>query len=759
MIMSRPNPDVLYQLMPEMYRVADAAQGYPLRALLRLIGNQAETVRADIQQLWDNFFIETAESWAIPYIGDLVSNRTLHDIDLAPDASTAESLFPDLAGPDLRPISSIRTRADVANTIYYRRRKGTTAMLEQLARDVTGWGAHVVEFFEILTWNQNLNHIRPQSSGCVNLRDITTCAQVETPFDQSSHTVDVRAIAQSEGWHNVPNLGFFLFRLENFPMVKAHARSIATSSWRFTFSQLGNSAPLFSQPRASLDPGMSEELLVPESIPPTSFYDDLTAWADSSAAQQDFSLYYGDATDDPNWSITVYEQAAAGAALVPVNVAEVECSNLRLWTTMTQPNDNFIHIDVVRGRLVIGSQRPASTAIYVSYNYGFSAHLGGGPYDDRQKWVVPDANAPQVIKVKAGVATLQQAITQWTTNPAQNTIIDVADSDTYSISSPITLRAGTWLVIQAAPGCRPHFQPQGANATLNISADPPATATTPPTCGLTLSGLLIEGGVEVDGDLAQLRILHCTLVPNRSIAEEVAAPPTGPSIVVQPADGSGNQINTFLQVQIAYSILGPLVIPETIDALYLLDSIVDGQSATNAIANAAGKNGPRATIERSTILGPTFFRKFDLCSDSIFTGLITVQQRVSGCLRFSFVPFGSFVPQQYRCQPAMEIANEIAQAKAQALAAGRTFSNAQATTIQNSVLSWLIPSFQSNVYGQPEYCQLQLVTPLQIRAGASDGAEMGVLNQLKQPQRETNLRIRLEEYVPFGRSSGIIYVT
>ena len=37
-------------------------------------------------------------------------------------------------------------------------------MLEELARDVTGWAAHVVEFFELLMWNQNLNHLRLYSS-------------------------------------------------------------------------------------------------------------------------------------------------------------------------------------------------------------------------------------------------------------------------------------------------------------------------------------------------------------------------------------------------------------------------------------------------------------------------------------------------------------------------------------------------------------------------------------------------------------------
>ena len=41
-------------------------------------------------------------------------------------------------------------RLDVAKTIYYRRRKGTVALLEELAADITGWEVRVVEFFRRL---------------------------------------------------------------------------------------------------------------------------------------------------------------------------------------------------------------------------------------------------------------------------------------------------------------------------------------------------------------------------------------------------------------------------------------------------------------------------------------------------------------------------------------------------------------------------------------------------------------------------------
>jgi hypothetical protein len=745
--MLRPDPDRLYNLLPELYRDADAAHGYPLRALLRLVGGQAELLRADIQQLWDNFFIETCDRWVIPYIGDLVANRTLYDIDLAAEAATAQSLFPDLA-PDLRPISTIRTRADVAKTIYYRRRKGTAAMLEELAGDVTGWGAHVVEFFEILTWNQNLNHLRMENSGCTDLRRASACVSVDGPFDAASHLVDVRAIAQSEGWYNVPNLGFFLWRLESFPVPLVRARAMGGTSWRYTFSPLGNSAPLFSRwPRVVRTPGMSPELFLPEPIPPSAFFDDLAGWNALSPPRPDHSLYYGNSTDDTDWSITVYEQAVPGAVRVPVDVADITCLNLDTWTTLTRPSDSRIAIDVRRGRLVIGRNRPPSSAIYVSYNYGFSAHMGSGPYPDRRKWVVPDGAAEQSFDVGAAM-TLDAAIAGWAANPPANTIIRIADNDTHTLSASLTLGGAKWLAIQAQPGFRPHIEPQGG-AILVTGATPGST--------LTLGGLLVEGAIEVAQDIERLRILHTTLVPGRSVEEEAVSPPGGPSIIVHPTLG-GNPVNTRARVEIAFSITGPLRIPETVDGLWVLDSIVDGGTGEPAISNAAGTNGPLATIERSTILGSSFFRKLDFCSDTIFTDIVIVEQR-DGCLRFSFVPLRSSTPQQYRCQPALEIASQTEAMERAARAAGQTLSPGWRAVLAASIEHWLVPSFETHAYGRPDYCQLRLTAPLQIRTGGSDGAEMGAFNHLKQPQRETNLRIRLDEYVPFGRAAGIIYVT
>ncbi len=85
----------------------------------------------------------------MPYIGDLLGVRGLLPIEDAPFSQ----------------------RGLVANTIAYRRAKGTAAVLEQLARDVTGWGARAVEYFDRLATTRAMNHRRRSDVAFVDVRD------------------------------------------------------------------------------------------------------------------------------------------------------------------------------------------------------------------------------------------------------------------------------------------------------------------------------------------------------------------------------------------------------------------------------------------------------------------------------------------------------------------------------------------------------------------------------------------------------------
>jgi hypothetical protein len=62
------------------------------------------------------------------------------------------------------------------------------------------------------------------------------------------------------------------------------------------------------------------------------------------------------------------------------------------------------------------------------------------------------------------------------------------------------------------------------------------------------------------------------------------------------------------------------------------------------------------------------------------------------------------------------------------------------------------------MHGSPVAGQLRSA-PEQIRTGADDEAEMGAFHDLFQPQRESNLRTRLDEYLRFGLEAGVFYET
>src|SRR5690349_13251200 len=95
--------DRLFKLLPSLYRIADADRGGELQTLLALITGEADALHADVQQLWDDFFIETCQRWVIPYIGNLVGTTPLHDLELSAAAATAQSIFQDLTGSFLNP--------------------------------------------------------------------------------------------------------------------------------------------------------------------------------------------------------------------------------------------------------------------------------------------------------------------------------------------------------------------------------------------------------------------------------------------------------------------------------------------------------------------------------------------------------------------------------------------------------------------------------------------------------------------------------
>lgn len=752
MAFSNAERDRLYDLLPAFIRERDQQSGEGLRGLLDIVDLQADVIEEDIQQLQANAFIETCEPWVVAYIGDLVGTSPLFDESRVKDGDTAVELFRDLTGAEdrrikvlhgragrslpgrgLRPFVALRSRADVAKTIYYRRRKGTLPMLEELARDVTGWQAHAVEYFEPLGWTQWVrNHLRFHSLRTPDIRSVERMDRLNGAFDEIAHTVDVRPISQDEGWYNIRNIGFHLWRLTAYALDRTEARRLgAAGDFRYHFSPLGNSAPLFSRARREGDEaGLATELHVPQPIRPARFF---TGIGD----------FYGSV---PNVSsITVFVDD------VEVPTAQVVCRNLSTWS---QPATDRIAIDVVRGRLTLGPALLPANRVEVTYHYGFSADLGGGPYR-RRAWLMRNNFAADVHLISvggpAGHPTIAAALNEWQVGGQRNAIIRILDNRTYAeaISINVAGATGNTLAIEAADGRRPHLRLTGP---LQLSGNRPDYA-------VTLGGLLIEGRVVIDGSLHRLRLLHSTLVPGVSIAESdppVPPPPVEPSISAVANLATGEVANTELAIQIAFSITGPIRLPSHAEGITALDSIVDG-AGIDAIAGVGAADAPSPALrsERTTIRGHTLVRQIDLATETIFDGHVEAQRTQTGCVRFSYVPPLSRTPRRYRCQP------DLADRKAIEAEEARIgpLTPAQKVLIRDLVHLRVKPEYTAEAYGQPAYLQLSLRGPEEISKGAADGSEMGAYCHLKQPQREANLRVRLKEYLPFGLEYGLIYVT
>ena len=259
-----PRIDRLFELMPDIYRMRDVDQRYPLRALLRVIAEQVNLVEDDITQLYENWFIETAEDWAVPYIADLIGYRQVLDVGGANNATPQE-------GSELNRL--LVPRREVANTIRYRRRKGALYLLELLAQDVAGVPARAVEFFKLLGWNQNINHPHLERARTANVRKVEALDLINGPFDRLAHTVDVRRIGSNPtiSRFNIPSVGVFIWWLKAYPVTWTRAYCAENAGPHcFTFSVLGQDAPLFckSEPETRSDPNCRRDELASGDSPP-----------------------------------------------------------------------------------------------------------------------------------------------------------------------------------------------------------------------------------------------------------------------------------------------------------------------------------------------------------------------------------------------------------------------------------------------------------------------------------------------------------
>lgn len=691
--------DHLLDLVPAHYRDRDETRA--LTEFLQVLADELAVVADGVDQLYEDLFAETAAPWVLPYLAELIGLRGL------PGAS----------------IANLTSRAEVANTIGYRRRKGTTAVLEQVAHDVTGWPAKAVEYFELLAAVQHMNHIRPHAQATASVRQPSRLQFAGGPFERGiegapdaafSHLPEMRRIQPRRGRYNIPNVGVHLWRLKALEVSESPAVPWQPGDVRrFLFDPLGAPVPLFSQPVTETEITQATQ---PFNVPMPIGRLMLHEWRDT---------YYGSALSVFVDGI-VPTSADKETDRVIVESANLSDAPAGGWGNMptADPGDLVVRIDPVLGRLAFSADRSAPPV--VTYRRGFSGDLGGGEYDRVDSFASPGSVVELVAEggLYQGTA-VKPTIAAGLASLAGSGVVEIVDGHRHVAPGAIKAH-GIAVEVRGQDRRRPLV---AATGDVVIDLDYVAGADG----AVFLNGLVIVGGALRVKGRGVLTLRHCTLVPGRDLGRD--GEPVTPGAVSVFVENPG------VSLVIARSIVGG--IRAHVDAdVTCRDSVIDAGEDGIAFGSpdAAPRAGGTLVLEECTVFGRIHARVLERVSNSIviagvpstevsaWPAPVIADRRQQGCVRFSYLPPGSRTPRRYR---------GVAEADAAAFR----------------------PVFTSERYGAPGYVQLDRRTVDAVWRGAEDESEMGALHHLNQPLRERYLERRLEDYTRFGLEVGLFFET
>ncbi|SEB38706.1 hypothetical protein [Terriglobus roseus] len=706
----------LMRLLPAVHGIRDAAAGGPLEALLDVLGEQAGIVEDNILQLYEDQFIETSSTWAVPYIGDLIGYLPIQSIN----------------GAFYSP------RAEVANTIGYRRRKGTAIALEQVCSDVSGRPVHLAERFKTTFTLQSMRCITPSQPAFAPVRSQRTMERIGTAFDSVSHRADVRRISprlravatpdmdavdialHGGGQFNLPNIALHLWRCRSFLVEKAPV--LRVDDGRYTFDLAGLDIPLFSAPtlRTPFD-HITTRMDVPQPI----------SLREVQTSADDF---YGETKSLYVW--------IDGVAVDPQHIA---------WKRLSGDEGRWcagvpgrVTVDVQCGRIALAPEWGSPSEVLVRFAYGFAADIGGGAYD-RSVQLTADTIAGEFLAIVGSplTPTVEDAVALWNAQPEGTTgsivFVNYARIDCEE-ALQIRIPAGSALTILAATahsanGVSSGFT--GAQSQVTLAADllvtGEASASNVNTGRLALNGLRLLGSIAVGGEAIGLSANHCTVLPDPARLHAAGAEgPREPSFTVLSAGTSLTMERTLT---------GPLAVVDSATVM-LCEVLLDaGSPCCIAYAGAEpSQQGGDLQVENSTVIGKVRTRTMPLASNTIFRARLARNdswpaavwcgRTQTGCVRFCSLPFASITPRRYQCLPT-SLVNEGA----------------------------LSPMFVSLRYGHPAYGLLATRTPLAVWHGADDGGQIGVMHGIQESEAVQNMQLRIPEFLPAGMEAGVFLVT
>ena len=707
--MSRITAQSLYARLPAYYREADAAAGGLVHALMELIAAQADRIGAQIDEMRDGWFIETCPDWAVPYLGDLLGVPLTHDLRF--DGSLT---------------SVVPRRAQVANTIRYRRRKGTVSVLESLAFDVGGWRTVAVEELERLWTTQHLAHPRTSLPNTVDLRSGANLEATPGPFAVHAHTIDVRGVRLDRPSPvprpNVPTVDLHVYHGDGLLLPLATARFTGAGG-RYHADPLGRDLPLVNPPVH--DPGV-EVRTGEDEVPAPLRRRRLREQLDARRA----ALAAGREDPAPRWvsrpPFQLYLVPAPGDAPVPVPATRIEICRLDPWRDPSP--SGRARVDPVTGRVVLPDPLPHH--LLVTAAPGGVAGIGAGPSprpairDELAGagvgWQLGVARDEQPVPGRI-VASLEDAVTAWNARPPGTVgVIALLDNDRHDVAltgdsrvlvpegSHLTIVAAGWPRLPVAGGVpgetarrpgvvTPERLRPAIVGDVEVSGTAPAGDDAPGT--LTLDGLLLSGSIRVTGiagqQLGRLRVRSCTQVTG------------GVKAIGQ---------HPLVAVEIDASFVGAVALPPSVSEVSLARTVVDGTGEP-----AIEAPGAHAVLDAVTALGRANVKQLD-ARQCLLCGRVTTAIQQEGCVRYSYLPRTSVTPRRYRCLDAPA------------------------------------PAFVSARRGHRAYAVLTDGAGEALRTGGEHGDELGAYAVARTTHREQNTAIALSEYLRAGTAAGVVRV-
>lgn len=768
----------IWDWIPSVYKDEDGLAAKPdvLRSMVQILARHAAIARRSIDRLWDDQFIELCDDWAIPYIGDLVGTRLVHELNRR------------------------GRRIDVARTIFYRRHKGTPLVLEILIQDITGWEGTVVESFSRLARTRHRLDPEPAElegfvsrtppGGWAKLKSARGAELVNGPFDEFFHTPDFRQLRGNLGRYNIPKLNFHLLRLLPFEVNFATPANLGEG--RFIFDPSGRDISLFRpdqrwghqkcrSPREWELPAPISCRLLGEAryMITAELIDDLVKLGLSQPAAEELTHYVGslfrnearlretiESLDESAAILELFDSLLAGALTEDspkahlltnpiqtdrsavavakgsdINAPTIEHQqiapgNLDDWGAslgMLSP-EKILVIDPERGRFWFPTSPDENEKVWVPvYHFGFSGNIGAGTYDRRNTIVTHGVTGiPNDGNTNPGPIPMSVP-----SSPVSG-VFQFDDSKTYLPDNNIT--GIVKVTFQTANFKRPFVKRIVSGNTEWMFAAQPKDDVPPgkPEPEANLRFLTLEGlwiGIEqedatavpalcppvasalvLEGVYDQVIIRHCTLDPG---GEKSRIDPGH----CQPIP----YVRVFVrgnvkELIIESSILGSIVEDEgsstrgTIRKLILRDSIVQSIDPTlPAIQTELGE----VKMQRITVFGDVKVNRLD-ASEALIQGIVRVTNDQHGCFRFS----ATNDDPQKRLPPQFE-------------------SHLFAPKILNHF-------FVSRRFGDPGYGQLSESAPEKIVRGAENRSEIGAFSSLLNPIKQNDLRAKANEFMPFG---------